>query len=285
MRHSYLLITFLVAAGLSSEALAWDPLGDITHPDRILKNIDREVSNAGQGRPCEKLGVPCVDVIGGAKQILTEAEVQTAAPVFENWLISSSNTSRRNSYSIPDFIRQKLSGFYGNDILNSVTYKIGDNGVANLGNLSIKYGDARAVTLIDVIVFSNESDVDDPQLWVHELKHVEQFRDWGVRDFSIRYLRELRHEHNPVENDARDAEARYQQWKMQQTQNQRTNRQARDHWPSQPPPTEAYQSYPPPAPAQVCSTPYGGCQMQVAIPAGATCFCQSYNGPIYGIAK
>jgi hypothetical protein len=61
--------------------------------------------------------------------------------------------------------------------------------VFNLANLSIQYGDAGAVTLIDVIVFANQGGANDPVLWAHELKHVQQFQDSGTHDFAIRYLR------------------------------------------------------------------------------------------------
>ena len=29
-------------------AFAWDPIGDITHPDRIVRNVGRELDNAGK---------------------------------------------------------------------------------------------------------------------------------------------------------------------------------------------------------------------------------------------
>ncbi len=193
----------------------------------IGKCIDviEEIKKPFEGRLCDKLGLPCVDVIDGVKHVLTEAQVQAIAPLFAEWLRASRNTSRGGSNPIPVHIQQELQGFYGNDILGSVRYKIGDSGIANLGGLSIRYGDARAVTLIDVIVFNNESDVNDPQLWVHELRHVEQFLQ-GVDKFAIQYLRELRHEHNPLENDARNAEQRYQQLRVQQHQQSSSSQSA-----------------------------------------------------------
>ena len=29
---------------------------------------------------------------------------------------------------------------------------------------------------------------EDPKLWVHELKHVMQFAEWGIDGFAMRYL-------------------------------------------------------------------------------------------------
>jgi hypothetical protein len=37
--------------------------------------------------------------------------------------------------------------------------------------------------------------------------------------------------------------------------------------------------------ATFCHTPYGPCQMQVAIPVGSSCYCQSYAGPLWGVAQ
>ena len=89
---------------------------------------------------------------------------------------------------MPPDIRQAIQGLY-DDGLNMVRYKVGDGGALNLANNSIRVGGAEAVTLIDVVVFRGPTEANDPGLWVHELKHVEQFRDWGVRDFAIRYMR------------------------------------------------------------------------------------------------
>ncbi|MDT4875752.1 hypothetical protein FQZ97_1111450 [compost metagenome] len=48
--------------------------------------------------------------------------------------------------------------------------------------------DVKAVTLVDVILFRDrEGALHDVALWAHELKHVQQFREWGVEGFAARY--------------------------------------------------------------------------------------------------
>ena len=174
-------------AGIFSNAIAWDLWGDITHPDRIIRNVGREMGNAGRQIDRGRI----------------EVNAQASAPILQNWLIESQKTARRDAQPIPSNIRNQLRGFYDDDILNRVRFKIGDAGALNLARLSIQYGDADAVTLIDVVVFNNKDDAyNNAVLWVHELKHVQQFRDWGVRDFSIRYMRSW----NAVENEAYSAE-------------------------------------------------------------------------------
>jgi hypothetical protein len=34
-----------------SVSIAWDPLGDITHPDRIIRNVQREIGGANRSAP------------------------------------------------------------------------------------------------------------------------------------------------------------------------------------------------------------------------------------------
>lgn len=139
-----------------------------------------------------------------------EANAQTYAPILEQWLIASrESTMAGDIYSIPSDIRNELEGFYSSDILDLAAYKVGDSGLLNLASLSIEYGDASAVTLIDVIVFYDEYAAEnDVELWVHELEHVSQFKEWGTRDFSIRYLRSW----NSVENSAKSQVRKYREW-------------------------------------------------------------------------
>ncbi len=126
-----------------------------------------------------------------------EVIAQVAGNPLEVWLIQSQQTARPNSLPIPTSIRQKLNGYIEADVMNRATYKVGDNGVMNLANLTLKYGDnfvgsdPSAITLIDTIVFRDANDAqNDPALWAHELTHVRQFRDWGVRNFAISYARD-----------------------------------------------------------------------------------------------
>jgi hypothetical protein len=237
-------------------SFAWDPIGDITHPDRILRNVGRELDNAGRE----------------ADRIRLEAQAQAGAPAFEQWLIQSRNTAASGGASpIPPHIRQQLQGFYDDSVLNRARFKIGDGGVFNLANLSIQYGGAAAVTLIDVIVFKDAGDAyNNPVLWAHELKHVQQFASWGTRDFSIRYLRSW----NGVEGEAYAAENSYQSWSSQMAQ--------RVYSSAAPMPVVLP---PQPAIARVCATNFGMCGMGVAIPVGSQCYCQTYNGPIWGVAR
>jgi hypothetical protein len=65
----------------------------------------------------------------------------------------------------------------------------------------IRFGDATAVTLDDVIVFrEGATALEDPRFWAHEIKHVMQFEEWGVEGFAVRYLSD----YQAVENEAQE---------------------------------------------------------------------------------
>lgn len=134
-------------------------------------------------------------ICDGIQHVVDEAKAQAFGDALANWIQQSRNTAIGGAQSIPPVIRQALTGYIDEDAMNRVRYKVGDMGVLNLANLTMNFGqmftglDANAVTLIDVIVFRTADDAIDASLWAHELTHVAQYRDWGVRDFGIRYAR------------------------------------------------------------------------------------------------
>ena len=57
--------------------------------------------------------------------------------------------------------------------------------------LAFSYGDAKAITLGDVILFKNEQLAESNlKLWAHELTHVMQYQRWGIPGFAERYVRD-----------------------------------------------------------------------------------------------
>jgi hypothetical protein len=178
-----LFLSLLFASLSSMPCNAWDPIGDLRDPGRIVRNVAREIQAAA----------------AEADRVRIEALVQSGAPAFEAWLNQSRSDARSHSKPIPIAIRRRFETIFSNELLDSVRFRIGDPGIFNLAQLSIRYGGAGAVTLNDTIVFRSDFDAQSNViLWAHELKHVEQFHDWGVRDFAIRYLRSW----NSVENSA-----------------------------------------------------------------------------------
>jgi hypothetical protein len=64
---------------------------------------------------------------------------------------------------------------------------VGDVSPSGLAGFAIRNGNAAAVTLIDTIVFKDETYVKNLALWSHEMKHIEQYKDWGAQGFASRY--------------------------------------------------------------------------------------------------
>lgn len=100
---------------------------------------------------------------------------------------------------IPPHIRQALLDWYPAELLDSVEYRTGIPEDSTLQSLAMRHGDATAITLIDTIVFADPHAAEsDLALWAHEMKHVEQFRRWGLMDFAEAYVRD----HQAVEAEA-----------------------------------------------------------------------------------
>ncbi|WP_250456271.1 DUF4157 domain-containing protein [Caballeronia sp. ATUFL_M2_KS44] len=276
-RHRKLLALLpLLLLSTSEYAGAWDPIGDITHPDRIVRNVGREVDNAGRAVDKARL----------------EAQAQAGAPIFEQAINASRATAINGGVQpIPPDVRQDLTGYIDEDVLNRARYKVGDNGIVNIANLSIRYGDAAAVTLVDVIVFANPLGIRDRALWAHELTHVRQYRDWGTRDFAIRYLRSW----NGVENEAYDVQNQYAAWQSQHLAQQ--SGQGLSPPPMSQGPMLAQNQLPIPVPAPLpvpvarqpysnaCFTPQGPCLLPQPVPLGIPCGCQTPVGVFGGVTR
>lgn len=262
----------------ASSAVAWDPWGDITNPGRIVRNVGRELENAGRTIDRTRL----------------EIMANAGAPALQLWIEQSRNTASAGAMPIPPAMRQALTGFIDNAILDRARFKIGDPGVINLANNSIQYGNAQAVTLDNIIVFKNGAQAyNDPGLWAHELAHVRQFRDWGIRDFSIRYLRSW----NGVENEAYDVQRNFAQWYAGRYNVQRNASVAFTPPVNMPPPvmfpymapgmfnTPVAPIMPQPQMARVCMSQAGVCPMPPGFAVNTPCGCPTPWGPAPGMTR
>jgi hypothetical protein len=109
------------------------------------------------------------------------------ARTFGAALQRSRDAARADAQPVPARIRAALSPFYSDADLDNVRFKVGDTSAGGLAGFAIRNGNAAAVTLIDTIVFKEERFIDDIGLWAHEMRHIEQFREWGVTGFAARY--------------------------------------------------------------------------------------------------
>lgn len=129
-----------------------------------------------------------------------ETGVEIAATALANALVASRDAAwAQGTEPMPPQIREALLAWYPADLLDSVEYRVGVAEDATVQSLSMRYSDATAVTAIDTIIFHDAGDAQSNiALWGHEVKHVEQFRRWGLMDFARRYVRD----HEAVEAEA-----------------------------------------------------------------------------------
>jgi len=122
-----------------------------------------------------------------------------AASVLATWIVESRNAAIGEGVErIPPAVRHDLSGYVPDVVLDRARWRVGGGGVLSLQRGLIGFGYAPAVTLDYVIVFETATDALDAKLWVHELRHVQQFVTLGVAGFVDQYLRD----YNELETDA-----------------------------------------------------------------------------------
>lgn len=102
-------------------------------------------------------------------------------------------------------MRDQLKDFFPDAVLDRAKFKVGDDGVVNLARNTLFNSSVGAMTLDDVIVFrSNDDSQRNVSLWAHELRHVQQYLEWGVHSFAVQYVRDS----GRVESEAYALQAR-----------------------------------------------------------------------------
>ncbi|WP_374644047.1 DUF4157 domain-containing protein [Tabrizicola sp.] len=151
---------------------------------------------AAAAASAQDLGLP----LAATGRTAVETGLDLAASALAGALRHSRDQARaEGTLPMPPRIREALLDWYPADLLDGITYRIGTTETATVQSFSIRYGEATAVAAIDTITFADPWDAENNiALWGHEVKHVEQFRAWGVYGFARRYLRD----HDAVERDA-----------------------------------------------------------------------------------
>ena len=218
---------------------------------------------------CDPLKLACVclpkvggDIAADFERRKKEVRAQLGGPLLARYIKQSRNDGISGSSPIPENLRAVLTGYVPEQTLNRARYKIQDNGVLNLANLTLRmgFGHPTAITLDDLIVFRGPGEAANVTLWAHELFHVDQYRLWGVDDFAIRYVRDP----DSVENPAYASQNGFMAW--------RTN--AGPAFPGPPPPPPEYGSF--------CQTPSGRFGPGLSNLVGTPCFHNSPQGQIWG---
>jgi len=154
----------------------------------------------GQQPICLSGSCLCVPAAASDPQAVYDRVQRMATLALQNWIQQSRDRLMAGGVEpIPLHIRSQLEPYFDLAVLESAQYRVGDEVVLNAGNTLLRNPDVNAVTLIDVIVFRHEEDArDNVALWAHELKHVEQYLDWGVAEFARRYTQDFRAVERPA---------------------------------------------------------------------------------------
>lgn len=210
----------------------------------------------------------------GVSNTVNETIVQSTAPLLQDAIARSRDDAiSAGVQPIPPAVRQNLQGFVQDRILSVARFRVGGGGDLSLQVNAIRYGEAAAITLDYVIVFANENDaMYNAVLWTHELAHVRQYQDWGMKDFAIRYVRS----YSSVEKEAYDEETRYLAWTAVQNGQQMPNSSSSLEMAVNRPVVPFFGV----GSSNTCGTSFGTCGMPYPAPVGTPCWC---NGP-YGAA-
>jgi len=148
---------------------------------------------AGQSEVCV---VACFCAPGSKEELeaITSSVNQLAATNLQRWLEESRNSaSVQGVEAIPLHIRAALESYYDLQVLDAVRYQVGNGVPLNAANTMLQNPDVNAVTLLDIIVFRHAEDAqNNVALWAHELKHVQQYQQWGAAQFASNYTRDYR---------------------------------------------------------------------------------------------
>lgn len=94
--------------------------------------------------------------------------------------------------AMPDEVRASLAPYFSDEILESARWTTAGRDLG-LGSLLARwYYEEGAVTLKDLIVFSDDAVAENVWLWAHELAHMEQYRRLGTEGFAARYVSDWR---------------------------------------------------------------------------------------------
>ena len=122
---------------------------------------------------------------------LLDNVARMASSGLASWLqLSRDSAVAAGVAPIPLDIRVQLEPWYDFQVLDAARFQVGNAQQLDAASAFLQNPDVNAVTLVDVIVFRNAEDArDNVALWAHELKHVQQYQQWGVDGFASRYAR------------------------------------------------------------------------------------------------
>jgi hypothetical protein len=152
----------------------------------------------------------CLPDVGPLLGPLPDDIYQIASPALALWLTQArAEAAVAGTQPIPPNIREQLLRWYDPGVLDTARYKVSNDGQFSAATAILQNPDVGAVTLIDIILFRDAQTAEENvALWAHELKHVQQYQEWGVEGFAQRYTQDF----NAVEAPAYAVQAEVRRW-------------------------------------------------------------------------
>ena len=193
----YLLMIAVVACiALSAKSTRADGLSPITglHLDPTEGALEIE--------PPDLAVIP--EVIQSLPQDVREALLSVTAPMIATAIRESRQQAIDRGVSpIPPHIRATLQPYFPTAILDKARWTTA-GGISLDGALTNWFNMEGAITLGEVIAFTDGMQAQDVEVWAHELTHVTQYEQLGIETFAFEYSNDF----TVLEDQARDNASR-----------------------------------------------------------------------------
>lgn len=113
--------------------------------------------------------------------------IAAAAALAQAIRFSKQQALRDSAQPVPPEIREAVARHFPDDVLDEVRWATAGRRIGLGSLLTTWYLKEGAVTLDNVVVFSDRQTARHLALWVHEMTHVVQYRELGVSDFARLY--------------------------------------------------------------------------------------------------
>jgi hypothetical protein len=129
---------------------------------------------------------------GVSEEVLRRSPAITGPALAQAIRFSRAQALTQAPEPMPDPIRTALAPYFSDDILEGARWTTAGHDLGLGSILARWYYEEGAVTLQDVIVFSDAAVARNVWLWAHELAHMEQYRRLGTQGFAARYAADWR---------------------------------------------------------------------------------------------
>ncbi|MDP1874509.1 DUF4157 domain-containing protein [Phenylobacterium sp.] len=173
--------SLILAAGLALGACSGEPNeASLRPPAEWRASIEQSARNvAGQAREA-------------SEEALRRSPAVTGPALVQAIRFSRAQALAQTPEAMPDQVRTALAPYFADEILESARWTTAGQDLGLGSILARWYYEEGAVTLKDVIVFSDAKVAQNVWLWAHELAHMEQYRRLGTERFAARYVSDWR---------------------------------------------------------------------------------------------